>query len=376
MNKIDYPINLKKIDGQNTNKVKGKKLNIFFLLIFIIISMSVFFLLSLNYVLNKSIYLEEEISINNGDTINILYDGLSSLDKFGFRLYIKINNIDTTKIQEGNYQFNGIYEKEEIINTLIKGPKISYTKVVILEGWNKYDIDEYLNNVGISNKGDYIEAVTNKTLIEEFSRKYEFLNEINPTLTSLEGFLFPNTYNIDINSNLLEELMSLQLASFKKNVWDSFSGQVLSFDDRLNSYNFKKNLNPYGLFIMASIVEKEEKTNDNKALVSGILLNKLEKENRIYADVTLCYGLKMSGKECTPRVIGNNVGDSKNIYNTRKVSGLPPTPIGNPSKITIQEFLNFEKTNYMYYLHDMKGNLHPSENLSEHNYKKSKYLNN
>lgn len=376
MNNTDYNINLKSKDWQKFNKRKWNRLNIFFLFLFIVVLMSIFFLLSLNYLINKSIYLEKQLIFNKWNTISILYNQLSVFDKIWFKLYIKYNDIDVSRIQEWVYEFNWTYNKQEILDELNKWPKVSYTKVVILEWWSKYDIDEYLNNIGMIEKWQYINAVTDQDLISEFSTKYDFLNTINPNLNSLEGFLFPNTYHLDISSDLIKELMNKQLLSFKNNVWDYFSWDILDFDNKLKSINFKKTINPYWLIIMASIVEKEEKSNSNKSMVSWILLNKLEKENRIYADISLCYWMKMSWRECTPKVIGNNVWDNNNVYNTRRVSWIPPTPIWNPSKATIQEFINFEKTLNMYYLHDKKWNLHTSENLSEHNYKKSKYLNN
>lgn len=375
MKNTDYTINLKKIDWQNGKKIKWKKLNVFFVLILVIISMSVFFLLTLKYIINKDIYLEKEVIINKWDTMSLLYDAMTSIDRIWFKLFIKLNNIDTSKIQEWIYQFSWVYNKQEILDNLNQWPQLSYTKVVILEWRNKYDIDEYLFNVGVAQKWQYIEAVTDKEIINYFAAKYEFLKKINPNIESLEWFLFPNTYNLDIKDNMIQELMNMQLDSFESNIWNNFSWDILQFDDKLKSYNFKIKISPYWLLVMSSIVEKEEKTNSNKAIVSWILLNKLEKENRIYADISLCYWLKMSWNECTPRVIWNNVSDSNNIYNTRKVSWIPPTPIWNPSKATINHFLNFEKTIYMYYLHDNKWQLHPSENLSEHNYKKSKYLN-
>jgi len=95
---------------------------------------------------------------------------------------------------------------------------------------------------------------------------------------------------------------------------------------------------------------------------------------KIDADITLCYGLKTSYTSCTPAVIGRNVRDSNNIYNTRQVRGLPPTAISNPTRESINAVLNPQSSNYLYYLHDMQGNIHYGSSLEEHNQNKQMYL--
>lgn len=95
---------------------------------------------------------------------------------------------------------------------------------------------------------------------------------------------------------------------------------------------------------------------------------------KLDADITLCYGLKTSYTLCTPAVIGRNVGDSHNAYNTRAVRGLPPTPICNPTQQSINAVLNPTNSEYLYYLHDMQGNIHYGRTLDEHNVNKAKYL--
>jgi UPF0755 protein len=73
---------------------------------------------------------------------------------------------------------------------------------------------------------------------------------------------------------------------------------------------------------------------------------------RLDADITLCYGLKEPYETCTPSVIVKKISDKSNIYNTRQNYGLPPQPIANPSVESIVAVLNFQKTDYLYYLHD------------------------
>jgi len=95
---------------------------------------------------------------------------------------------------------------------------------------------------------------------------------------------------------------------------------------------------------------------------------------KIDADITLCYGLQTSYTNCTLAVIGKNVNDANNKYNTRAVRGLPPTTICNPTRESINAVVNPQTSDYLYYLHDMDGNIHYGRTLEEHNANKAKYL--
>ena len=96
---------------------------------------------------------------------------------------------------------------------------------------------------------------------------------------------------------------------------------------------------------------------------------------KIDADITLCYGLRTSYTSCTPAVIARNVSDKNNVYNTRAIRGLPPTTICNPTRESINAVINPQASDYLYYLHDMQGNIHYGTTLEEHNANKAKYLN-
>lgn len=97
---------------------------------------------------------------------------------------------------------------------------------------------------------------------------------------------------------------------------------------------------------------------------------------RLDADITLCYGLKEPYETCTPKIIVRYLDDTNNLYNTRALKGLPPTPIANPTAKTIEATLRYQSTDFIFYLHDMKGNIYFAKSYEEHNLNKSKYLNN
>jgi UPF0755 protein len=84
------------------------------------------------------------------------------------------------------------------------------------------------------------------------------------------------------------------------------------------------------------------------------------------ADITLCYHFQRPYAECTPSVIGRNVRDKTNPYNTREVAGFPPTPIANPSVETFKAVLFPAQTQYLFYLHGSDGKIYPAMTNAEH----------
>lgn len=104
---------------------------------------------------------------------------------------------------------------------------------------------------------------------------------------------------------------------------------------------------------------------ENKPIIAGIFLNRLEKGMRLDADITLCYGLKFTYDQCHQNILPH-LNDANNPYNTRQVSGLMPTPISSPSIETILAVLNFQKTDYLFYLHDNQGGIHYGTTNEEH----------
>jgi UPF0755 protein len=153
--------------------------------------------------------------------------------------------------------------------------------------------------------------------------------------------LYPDTYNTDANTSIIDQLVYLQLENFNNKVWKPNADFIAN-----------QGGNRYHDVILASIVEKEERNPDNKPTVAGIFLKRLQIGMTLDADITLCYGLKQPYANCTPSVIAQNISDKNNPYNTRAVHGLPPTPISNPTAESISAVLHPQTTDYLYYLHD------------------------
>jgi UPF0755 protein len=304
------------------------------------------------------------VEILKGDTLTKFYTHLSSSEVFRLKRYLRTHVDAFSALQAGTYIVSGSYTSEQFLTHLSKGPEKSFISYTVLEGWSLYDIDADLAAKGYITAGEYIAYTTHPDKIAELSKRYDFFDE---KLQSLEGFLYPDTYFIDFSTPFINQLVSIQLNTFKKKVREPY---VSDFSSLQSKYG----LSVYQAITLASIVEKEEKKAANKPTVAGIFYNRLQKGMLLGADITLCYNFKKPYTTCTPSVIAKNVADASNPYNTRQVAGLPPTPIANPHLETFKAVLFPQKTSYLFYLHDAQGGIHYAETNEGHNQNKAKWL--
>ncbi len=324
-------------------------------------------LLILRRSFTKNITINQKVVVMKGDTVSTLLKALSSRDRTRVKLYIKTHNVNVAKLEPGTYDFSGIYSKGSFVQTILAWPTNKYIRITVLEGRSIYDIDASLTKKWLINQWEYISFVTDPTIISKYQAKYGYFSTLPPsnvpTLKTLEGFLYPDTYNVDASANIIDQLVYLQLENFNTKVWKANQDFIVS-----------QGTERYRDVILASIVEKEERNPDNKAAVAGIFLKRLQIGMSLDADITLCYGLKQPYETCTPAVIARNVSDKNNPYNTRAVRGVPPTPISNPTAESISAVLHPETTSYLYYLHDNQGIIHYASTLDQHNANKAAYL--
>jgi len=151
---------------------------------------------------------------------------------------------------------------------------------------------------------------------------------------SLEGFLFPATYDF-LKNTPSRQLVEDQLAAFRQN-WSKVD----------LSYARKKNLTPYDVLIIASMVERETLAPDERPLVAAVIYNRLHAHMPLGIDATIRYGLNVPG---TKPLLESQL-NSDNPYNTRKFAGLPPTPIGNPGLASLQAAAHPAHVDYLYFV--------------------------
>jgi len=152
----------------------------------------------------------------------------------------------------------------------------------------------------------------------------------------LEGFLFPDTYDFTATTTS-RQLVAQQLATFR--------GKWSQVD---LAYAKSKNLTPYDMLIIASLVEKEVIAPEERSLVAAVIYNRLHAHMNLGIDATTRYGLNVPPDE----PLRNSQLDSLNPYNTRNVNikGLPPTPIANPGLASMQAAAHPAKVDYLFFV--------------------------
>jgi uncharacterized YceG family protein len=152
--------------------------------------------------------------------------------------------------------------------------------------------------------------------------------------TNLEGFLFPATYDF-LRMTTSRQLARKQLDAFCQN-WRKID----------LAYARSKNLTPYDVLIVASMVEKETLAPDERPLVAAVIYNRLHEQMPLGIDATLRYGLHIP----PTKSIRESQLQSDSPYNTRKRAGLPPTPIGAPGLASIQAAAHPAKVKYLFFV--------------------------
>jgi UPF0755 protein len=155
-----------------------------------------------------------------------------------------------------------------------------------------------------------------------------------PQRNNLEGFLFPATYDF-LATTTSRRLAADQLETFCKN-WNQVN----------LAYAKSKNLTPYDVLIIASMVEKETLAPDERPKVAAVIYNRLHEGMPLGIDATLRYGLHIPP---TQSILQSQL-DSDNPYNSRRLTGLPPTPIANPGLASIQAAAHPAKVDYLYFV--------------------------
>ena len=293
--------------------------------------------------------------IESGESVKNVSTRLEEIgvvvDSWALTNYLAKKDLDT-QVEAGHFQFRGGEKIPEVAQILLAG-EAAQIPVTILEGWNSFEIDAKLAEIGLIQPND----------IALFVREggSNAGNEAGGWATdrpvaSLEGYLFPATYKIDPSNFSVEDLVSRMLAAMNRNL------NELGFD----SANSPKTL--HEILTVASIVELEENSAENRPKVADILWRRLGEGMGLYADATLFYALGHR-ENLTAEDLATD-----SLYNTRINRGLPPTPINSPSKSSINAALHPELNDYWYYLHDSEGKIHFAKTLTEHNVNKAEFI--
>ncbi|ERL25044.1 MULTISPECIES: endolytic transglycosylase MltG [unclassified Leptotrichia] len=299
-------------------------------IVYVVIFLILFMCLALfyNFFAAKKEYKNVNINVKKGTTFTQIYEDLKLNYGIIDRIYLKLNG-GNIKLKVGTYKFNGKFSKYEIIKK-IKNSETNGVKLTIPEGFTSKQLFARMEALELGTTEEI-----NKVLSEvDFPYPHENNN--------FEGYFYPETYIFSENVTTKQVIQTI-LAEFLK----KFPPE--KYPDKQKFYDTLK---------MASIVEAEVPDAVDKPKVAGIFLKRLEIGMRLESDATLKYEL---GRQATR----NELKQQNTPYNSYKVKGLPPTPIGNPPIETFKAVLNAEKTdNLFFFTH--KGKTYYSKTHQEH----------
>lgn len=239
-----------------------------------------------------------------------------------------------TSLAPGNYSFVGGMNVEEVVATLSAGPEVS--TLTVPEGMTAVQVAQRVSEAyeGSITAEDFMAAVNNASA---YVADYPFVE--GAYNNSLEGFLFPKTYDM-VDGATADTVLRQML--------DQYAAEVATLD---YAYAESKGLSPYQVLILASVVEKEAAEN-NRATVSSVFYNRLDAGMPLQSDATVAYVVE---GDPTPEDIQNT--DSP--YNTYKIQGLPAGPICSPGLSCLQAACAPEQTDYLYFYfaNDANGTL-------------------
>lgn len=257
-------------------------------------------------------------------------------------------------LEAGEYFFDHGVSGRDVFWKLAKGDvyQIPFT---VREGETLYDIAHDLETGHFLSGDDFVKAASDPMMVRD----------IDPHALTLEGFLFPATYQMPRHP-IAVELTAAMVKKFKEQ-WARISPPMAGDDKtRLPSgYPISS------IVTLASLVERETPKKDERPLVAGVFENRLRKDMMLQCDPTVIYVMQQEG-----RYNGTLTGADLHVhspYNTYEHTGLPPGPIGNPGEASLRAALHPAATDYLYFVANTEGGHFFSATLAEHNRNVTKY---
>lgn len=263
-------------------------------------------------------------------------------NSFLFKLAVKFAGKENQIISKGYLFKNGI-SNLQLIEQLTDKNLVQLIKLTIPEGYTIHQIGRLVEKKLFLSKQNFINETHSDSLIELIGLKGQIKN--------LEGFLYPDTYDIAPAINE-KALVSMLFNEFRKKILGDSELQ-----DQINS----QQTDLLKVVTLASIIEGETQLQHEKPLIAGVYLNRLKKGMRLEADPTIQYILPDGPR----RLLYEDLKISS-PYNTYLNRGLPPGPINNPDKSSIQAALNADKHSYLFFVATGEGGHKFSENYEEH----------
>jgi UPF0755 protein len=244
-------------------------------------------------------------------------------------------------LKAGEYLFERAATLPQVHERIARGD-IYFHSVTIPEGYTMFDIAKAMEDAGLGSAGDFVHVAETQT---------QLISDLAPDAKSLEGYLFPNTYEFT-RTQSMEEMVAVMVHEFRQ------VAQQIGLNSGSDS-NVSK------IVTMASIVEKETAAPEERPRVASVYYNRLERKMALDADPSVIYSELLTGTY--QGSLHHADLAVKSPYNTYRFPGLPPGPIANPGKGALEAALHPESTKFLYFVSDGNGHHRFARSLEEHN---------
>jgi len=248
------------------------------------------------------------------------------------------------KLQAGEYRFDHAATPIEVCDRIARGD-IFAIDLVVPEGKNIFDIASIVEHLGLFSADEFLKVARDASMIRD----------LDPHAPSLEGYLFPNTYKVG-RKTTPERLCHTMTAKFRE-VWKSLKSEA----------------DVHRTVTLASLVEKEGKVAGERPQIAAVYANRLRIGMKLDCDPTTIYAALLAGKY--NGVIHRSDLDRDDPYNTYKRPGLPPGPIANPGRASLEAAIRPVESDAIYFVlrPDNSGAHHFSATIAEHTEAAARY---
>jgi len=240
-------------------------------------------------------------------------------------------------LKAGEYLFQKDANTIEIHRRLVHGDVYVHT-VVIPEGYNIFDIAQAIQEAGLGSSQDFLKVATTDTAL---------ISDLAPDAKTLEGYLFPNTYEFT-RMQTMEEMAAAMVKQFRQ------VAHVIGLNTDVEK-----------TVALASIIEKETAAPEERPLVASVYFNRLAARIPLQADPSVIYAELLQGTYSG--ALHHEDMEFKSAYNTYAHPGLPPGPIGNPGRTSLEAAMHPASTDYFYFVSNGNGHHRFASSLEEHN---------
>jgi len=240
-------------------------------------------------------------------------------------------------LKAGEYLFERPANLKDIHERLARGDIYTHT-VVVPEGFTMFDIADAIAQSGLGSRDDFLKVAQSET---------DLIHDLDPQATSLEGYLFPDTYEFT-RTQSMREIATMMVHHFRQ----------VATAIGLNS-------DVHATVTMASIVEKETAAPDERPLVASVYYNRLSKRMALDADPSVIYAERLT--DSYQGALHHDDLQTRSPYNTYRNPGLPPGPIANPGRSSLEAAMHPAVSDFLYFVSDGNSHHRFARSLEEHN---------